>query len=202
MKKNLRRSIIVSLLLVMVSLLPILPVSADEIEDTPTNTKQMTITHTLPAKDTPVLIFEVHYYGELQITYDWPVVVGAACTAAIFNFWSKDTLTNQEQISNGSLGNLWVRRCLNGNGNHTLNINTTVLSDQELPVKIYLELDTDQSFTGVIQDPISITFEFYPFVGQELDTNNVGFSSGLIIISFTAIVLSISVIFRKIRIRK
>ncbi len=91
---------------------------------------------------------------------------------------------------------------MNGNGNHTLNINTTVLSDQELPVKIYLELDTDQSFTGVIQDPISITFEFYPFVGQELDTNNVGFSSGLIIISFTAIVLSISVIFRKIRIRK
>ncbi|MHA1187587.1 MAG: hypothetical protein ACTSSK_12090 [Candidatus Heimdallarchaeota archaeon] len=69
MKKNLRRRIIVSLLLVMVSLLPILPVSADEIEDTPTNTKQMTITHTLPAKDTPVLIFEVHYYGVLQITY-------------------------------------------------------------------------------------------------------------------------------------
>ena len=195
MKKKIVTLLQFSIITVILSLLPINHIIANEVVETPTKSAKVTILSNSPPKDTPTPVFEVGYYGRLNVSYNWPIENGATCTAAIINFWSKSSLSENEQNSYGDIGHFYIRRCIHASGRSAFAINTSITLS--LPITIYFEVDSDQSFTSAIQDPIFLFFDFYPYINQSIPiTQNTELTSTFSYVSLT-MVLSLIVIFSK-----
>ncbi|NHJ84396.1 MAG: hypothetical protein FK734_02980 [Asgard group archaeon] len=153
-------------------LMPIISSSGQNLEELPIYESTIMITHDDPIKDTSVFIFQIQYNGLLIVSYDWPIDIGAPCSSALVNFWDTATLTDKQQTDYGNLGFLRIIRCQENTGSINITIDETTTKKYSLPLNLYLEVDTDISFTSIIQDPLELVFEFYPYEGQTAITEN------------------------------
>ena len=94
---------------------------------TPTFTASFKISETT-AKDTPIEIFEVTGNGEFIACFNWPGTIGATCSSAVINFWSYETLSDEDQVEFGNLGHLRILRCQESSGNISLETPITIMT--------------------------------------------------------------------------
>ncbi|MHA1211208.1 MAG: hypothetical protein ACTSSH_01990 [Candidatus Heimdallarchaeota archaeon] len=163
MKKWYRNGIIVLILTVSLAFIPIANLDASKITDTPSVTSSLIISYRKPVYNSPVHIFNVQYNGIIVVRYNWTDNIGHSCNAMWLNFWDHEELSPEEQINEGTFGHLWMTKCSNNRGTFNITISDKVTTRK---LGIYLEVDTDQMFTGTLQDPIILDFEFYPYEGQ------------------------------------
>ena len=139
-------------------------------ETTPSKIADFKISQSYPELDTPTFIFEVNTAGKLLVFYNWPGQIGATCSAVLINFWSYEILTEEEQNNFGNLGYLRILRCQEEQGNYTIEINASATEEYSYPLRLYFEIDNDQSLTSAIQDTLYLTIEFYSYEVQNNDT--------------------------------
>ncbi len=150
-------------------------------------------------KDTPIEIFEVTGNGEFIAYFNWPGTVGATCSSAVINFWSYETLSDEDQSEFGNLGHLRILRCQESSGNISININASETVDYDLPLKFYFEVDNDQSLTSAIQDTLFLTLEYYQIDGGVTPTANISLEMPITIITGILAFAFFSVITRRKR---
>ncbi|MHA1555842.1 MAG: hypothetical protein ACTSPM_02800 [Candidatus Heimdallarchaeota archaeon] len=151
------------------------------------------------AKDTPIEIFEVTGNGEFIAYFNWPGSVGAACSSAVINFWSYETLSDEDQSEFGNLGHLRILRCQESSGNISININASESVDYDFPLKFYFEVDNDQSLTSAIQDTLFLSLEYYQIDGGVTPTANISLEMPITIITGILAFAFFSVITRRKR---
>ncbi len=152
------------------------------LEATPTYTTSFKISEDT-AKDTPIEIFEVLGNGEFIAYFNWPGSIGATCSAAVINFWSLETLSDENQREFGNLGYLRILRCQESSGNISIKINVSKTEEYSLPLNFYFEVDNDQSLTSAIQDTLYLTLEYYQINSGLIPTEEISLEMPITIIT-------------------
>jgi len=151
------------LLLLAVTSFALFTKGEEAVSTTPSQITSIEVNYKKPIYDTPTLIFKIKYNGIIVVRYNWTDRIGHSCNSLWLNFWDHEELTATEQENVGNLGSLWLTKCSNHKGTYNMTIQSKTV---QTPMGIYFEVDNDQGYTCVQQDPLYLDIAFYTLMGK------------------------------------